>query len=169
MLSSVSIHMYAYFCKKQHLQPIRPLLLSGEKLEKVDTYNTADMSWSPHIFAICAKARTILGLIYRQFYGNADQDTIKQLYISLVRPHLEYGSQVWDTYLPKDRISLENVQKFGIASAQWDKSYEDLSHMFNLQTLQECRLHAKLGLLYKLIHKLCFFLKIRFTIVKLAI
>ena len=71
---------------------------------------TCDMSWSPHISAVCAKARRILGLIYRRFYGSTDRDTIKQLHISLVRPHLEYGSQVWDPHLAKDKMSLENVQ-----------------------------------------------------------
>ena len=95
--------------KKQPLQPIHPLVLNCENLEKVDTYKylgillTSGLSWSPHISSICKKARQILGLIYRRFYGNADQDTIKQLYISLVRPHLEYGSQVWDPHLAKDK------------------------------------------------------------------
>ena len=111
---------------KRH--PVQPLLLNGEVLERVDTYKylgillTHDLSWSPHISAVCAKARRILGLIYRRFYGNTDQDTIKQLYISLVRPHLEYGSQVWDPHLTKDKTLLENVQKFAcrIASSRWD-------------------------------------------------
>ena len=49
--------------------------------------------------------------------------------VSLVRPYLEYGSQVWDPHLTKDKMSLENVQKFAcrIASASWDTSYEDLA------------------------------------------
>jgi hypothetical protein len=121
---------------------------------------TYDLSWSCHISSICIKARQILGLIYRQFnYGNADLDTIKQLYISLVRPRLEYGSQVWDLHLTKDKTFLENVQKFAcrIASAKWDECYEDLLLAFELPTLQERRLHAKLGLLYKIVHNLCFF------------
>ena len=37
------------------------------------------------------KARRILGLLYRRFYGQASQDSLKQLYPSLVRPHLEYA------------------------------------------------------------------------------
>ena len=151
--------------KKQPLQPIHPLVLNGENLEKVDTYKylgillTSGLSWSPHISSICKKARQILGLIYRRFYGNADQDTIKQLYISLVRPHLEYGSQVWDPHLAKDKTCLENVQKFAcrIASAKWDECYEELLLASELPTLQERRLHTKLGLLYKIVHGLCFF------------
>ena len=135
-------------CKKQPLQPTHPLMLNCENLEKVNTYKylgillISDMSWSRHISILnLHKSQTNS---YRRFYGNADQDTIKQLYISLVRPHLEYGSQVWDPHLARDKTSLENVQKFAcrIASAKWDESYEDLLHVFNLASLQERRLHA---------------------------
>ncbi len=42
-------------------------------------------------------------LIYRRFYGNVSQDALKQLYLSLVRPHLENGCQVWNLHLVKDR------------------------------------------------------------------
>ena len=34
------------------------------------------------------------------------------MYISLVRPHLEYASQVWNTYKTGEINSLEGVQKF---------------------------------------------------------
>lgn len=151
--------------KRSPSHPANPLLLNGEALEKVDSYKylglllTADLSWSSHISGICAKARKILGLVYRRFYGAADQEAIKQLYISIVRPHLEYGCQIWDPHLVKDKTALENVQKFAcrIASARWDEGYEDLLNHLNLQPLHQRRLHAKLGLLYKIIHKLCFF------------
>lgn len=151
--------------KRNPIKPVHPLVLNGENLAKVDSYKylgillTSDLTWSSHISDICAKARQILGLIYRRFYGYADSDTIKQLYVSIVRPHLEYGSQVWDPHLSKDKSALENVQKFAcrIASAQWDASYDDLLEFFELQSLQERRLHAKLSLLFKIIHKLCFY------------
>ena len=49
------------------------------------------------------------------------------------------------------------LQKFAfwIASAHWDASYDDLLEFYDLQTLQERRLHAKLSLLFKVIHNLC--------------
>jgi len=33
-----------------------------------------------------------------------------QLYKSLVRPHMEYGSPVWSPYYSKDKVMLESVQ-----------------------------------------------------------
>ena len=66
-------------------------------------------------------------MMYRRFYGNVSQDALKQLYLSLVRLHLEYGCQVWNPHLVKDREALENVQKFAcrIATAHWDENYKN--------------------------------------------
>ena len=82
---------------------------------------------------------------------------IKQLYLSLVRPYLEYACQVWDPI--KDKNRLENVHKFSlkIAARQWGAGYGDLLQLFDLPTLEERRTHLKLGLLFKIIHKLCYF------------
>ena len=137
-----------------------PLNIFNTPMQRVDCYNylglliTNNLTWSAHIHSICSKAKKILGLIYRRFYTSANQETLKQLYISLVRPHVEYACQVWDPYLDKDKKLLEDVQKFGckIASHQWDSSYQDLLQLLELQTLEERRLHLKLGVLFKIIH-----------------
>ena len=117
------------------------------------------MSWSPHIESICSKARQILGLLYRRFYDSTDPSMIKQLYLSMVRPHLEYACQVWDPHLMKDKHKLESVQKFGLkfAARRWDAGYSELLDLFNLPTLEERRIHLKLGLLFKILHNLCYF------------
>ena len=84
---------------------------------------------------------------------------LKQLYLSLVRPHLEYASQVWDPHLSKDRCALEKVQKFAckLATSKWDSSYEELLSLMDLKPLQNRRLESKLGLMFKLVNNLCFF------------
>ena len=151
--------------KKKPITPQRALTLNNGNLEQVESYKylglllTADLSWSPHISSICLKARRILGLIYRRFYGNVSQDALRQLYLSLVRPHLEYGCQVWNPHLVKDKEALENVQKFAcrIATAHWDENYEMLLQFLDVQPLQERRIHARLGLLYRILYKLSHF------------
>ena len=87
------------------------------------------------------------------------QESLKQLYISLVRPHLEYACQVWDPHLSKDRNALEKVQKFAckLATSRWDSSYEELLDLLDLKPLQVRRVESKLGLMFKLVHNLCFF------------
>ena len=67
---------------------------------------TSDLSWSKHIEGICTKTKKILGLLYRQFYQRANQETLLQLYVSIVRPHMEYAAQVWDPHLKRDQDLL---------------------------------------------------------------
>ena len=146
-----------------HHQPV--LFLETTPLEKVDSFRylglliSSDLSWSGHIETICSKARQLLGLLYRRLYHHADPQALFQLYLSLIRPHLEYGCPVWDPYLLKDRKILENVQKFGlrICSKQWDLGYEELLTNFNMPTLADRRLQLKLCTMYKIIHGLTYF------------
>ena len=62
-------------------------------------------------------------------------------------------------HLAKDRKKLEDVQKFGcrLAAHQWDTGYRELLEMFDLETLEHRRLYLKLGLMFKIIHRLCYF------------
>ena len=57
----------------------------------------------------------ILGLgLYRKLYGHANSPTLFQLYLSFVRPLLEYAAPVWDPHHKGLIDSLESVQKFGL-------------------------------------------------------
>ena len=141
------------------------LYLCGSELEEVEIFKylgvlfSRNLSWSDHISELCTKARRILGLLYRQFYENVDPATLKQLYISLVRPHLEYASQVWDPYLQGDTDRLEAVQKFALKliSRQWNLGYEQLVSITDVPKLSERRLHLKLAQVFKIVHSLCYF------------
>ena len=65
---------------------------------------------------VCDKAKKLLGLLYRKFY-DASADTLCHLYLSMVRPHLEYASPVWSPHLAKDKELIESVQKFALRIA----------------------------------------------------
>ena len=135
--------------------PSSPLLLEGHSLERVEMFKylgvllSHDLSWGEHVQAICSKARKIFGLLYRRFYNNAPSSTLLQLYISHVRPHLDYASAIWSPYLSKDKIELENIQKFAccMATGLWDSSYQDLLELVDLPTLECRRLETWLCLL----------------------
>ena len=141
------------------------LCISLLELEEVELFKylgvlvTNNLSWSDHISEFCSKARKILGLLYRQFYNNANPATLKQLYISLVRPHLEYAAQVWDPYLQGDIDKLEAVQRFALKliSRRWDLGYEEMLSIANVPRLDDRRLHLKLAQVFKIIHGLCYF------------
>ena len=133
----------------------------------VQVSRCSPVTWGEHVQAICSKARKILGLLYRRFYNNTPISTLLQLYISLVRPHLDYASAIWSPYLSKDKIELENIQKFAcrMAPGLWDSSYyQDLLELVDLPTLECQRLETRLCLLYKIIYKLCYFNLNTFTV-----
>ena len=137
--------------RNQCLPPV-PLTLNGTILEVVLTFKylgvllSSDLSWTHHIQGVCSKARKILGLLYRRYYQYSDSRTLCQLYLSLVRPHLDYATQVWDPHLQRDINSLECLQKFALrlCSKQWDTGYHELLNMFSLPSLENRRLHLKL-------------------------
>ena len=91
--------------KKKVSSPTTPLLLDGFPFDRVYSFKylgvllTHDLTWSSHTQMVCNKARKILGLLHKRFY-NAPASTLFQLYLSMVRPHLEYmlrqcGCLIW--------------------------------------------------------------------------
>ena len=80
--------------KRSPTLPDIPLLLHELPLCQVDTFKylgillSEDLSWSPHINAICSEAQQVLGLLYRRFYHFSNTDTLVQLCTSWYVPVL---------------------------------------------------------------------------------
>ena len=128
------------------------LTLSGEYLEIVQCYKhlgivlSSNLSWLTHIDSICIKVGKLLGLLHRQFSANANSHTLTKLYLSLIRPRLEYGAQVWHLYSSKNIQAIENIQKFAlsICSKKCNLSYWELLDMLDLpQKLQVSRFSGR--------------------------
>ena len=83
-----------------------------------------------------------------------DLPSLLQLYTSLVRPHLEYATQVWDPSLIKDIQKLESVQKFAfkLCCKRWDTSYSENLYHSLLPELSFRRKYLSLSYFYNLIH-----------------
>ena len=163
--------------KGSPLSPIIPITLNGSVLETVDTFQylglliSSDLSWTNHIENICSKARKLLGLLYRRYYRFSDQNTLLQLYTSLVRPHFEYAAPVWDPHLQRNIQLLERTQKFAcrMCTKAWDTGYEELLETLNLPSLSNRRLFLKLCTVFKIIFTTCVtFLQMYYLPVKLG-
>ena len=100
--------------------PVPELKLYGQALERVFEYKylgvtlSYNLSWSPHVEKIVAKTRRLTGMLYRQLYQWSDPETLLKIYLSVIRPHLEYAAPVWSPDLTKDVNRLEHVQKFAL-------------------------------------------------------
>ena len=84
------------------------------------------------------KARRLLGVLYsREYYQCTEPQTLLQLYISLVCPHLEDASLSMESQLAgKKKHTIKDVQKFALrmCSKCWDQTYSQLLQQFNIPT-----------------------------------
>ena len=69
----------------------------------------SELRFEEHISEKVRKANTIVGLIRRSF-SFLDCQLFKKLYITFVRPHLEYAQAVWAPHLSKHINMIVNVQ-----------------------------------------------------------
>ena len=77
----------------------------------------------------------------------------KDLYVSLVRPHLEYDVQAWNPHLQTDIDKVESVQRrtTRILTGFGKLEYEERLKRLGLTTLKERRLRGDLIEMYKVI------------------
>ena len=91
---------------KADLKPMEETIAEKEVGVTIDN----KLSFDKHITEKVNKANSIIGVIRRTIeYLNLK--TFRMLYVSLVRPHLEYADPVWNPYLKKTIDMIENIQR----------------------------------------------------------
>jgi len=71
---------------------------------------SSNLDWEEQYLSSCKKANMTLGMLKRTFVGR-DIGLWKQLYVSMVRPHLEYAFQIWSPFRVGVISRLEKVPK----------------------------------------------------------
>ena len=71
------------------------------------------LSFEEHINSKVNKANSLVGMLRRSFVY-MEKDMFKTLFVSIVRPHIEYGEAVWNPQAKKLVNSLEHVQRKGV-------------------------------------------------------
>ena len=81
---------------------------------------------------------------------------MRLLYVSLIRPHLEYAVPVWNPYLRGDIENIENVQHRAtrLVPGIKRKNYEYRVKTLRLTTLEIRRKRGDLIQFYKIINKI---------------
>ena len=95
----------------------------------------------------------VLGMIKRNF-RNLDSQSLKTLYCSFLRPHMEHCVQAWSPYLKKDVKTLERVQRRAskLVPALRNLSYEDWLKKIGILPLEQRRFRGDLIEIYKILH-----------------
>ena len=132
-------------------------------LEQVDSITylgvtvKKDLKWSDHISDITGNANKVLGLVKRNFW-NSSRNVKETLYKSIVRPKLEYASEIWDPFYQKDNYAVETLQRkadrFCMNNYRCESSVTELIETLGWDSLQLRRKQARLSLMYKLSNNL---------------
>ena len=118
--------------------------------EDLGIYIDGELTFDDHICTKVRIANATVGLIRRSF-SHLDGPTLKKLFTSLVRHHLDYGQCVWAPHLMKHINMIERVQERatklvnGYASMDYDERLKNLG----LTTLRFRRLRGDLIEMYK--------------------
>ena len=94
------------------------------------------------------KANRMLGMLKRTFESR-EPGLWKDLYVSLVRPHLEYAVQAWNPHLQGDKIERVQRRATRIPTGFEKLEYEDRLKRLSLTTLQDRRMRGDLIETYK--------------------
>ena len=109
------------------------------------------LSFETHITKSVSKANRMLGLVRRNFkYVN--EEVFCNLYKTLVRPHVEYGSVVWNPKTKRDQRKLEGIQRRAtkIIPRLTNLSYDERLRILGLPTLEYRRLRADMIQVFKI-------------------
>ena len=129
---------------KHNPYPDLQLHLNNQAIERVNDITflgiriSAKLSWNIHLDVICKnKTRRIIGLIRRNFHL-APEHLRHTLYITLVRPILEY---TWHPLNKTVTNRLESAQRFAcqVILQSWNLEHDDLLSCTSLPTLEARR------------------------------
>ena len=138
------------------------LLFNNAEIARVDTHKhlglvlSSSLSWSAHIQEISTKACKTLNVMHALKY-KLSRKALENIYITFVRPTLEYCDVIWDGCLQKDKDLLENIQLAAarvVTGARRGTSHSALLKETGWQTLQQRRDTHKLIMLYKILNNL---------------
>lgn len=91
------------------------LLFDGTNIKFVDNHKhlgvtlTSSGQWNTHIENVLKSAYKVLGIMRKVKYS-FNRQALNQMYISYVRPILEYASILWDGCTVQDKNALEKLQ-----------------------------------------------------------
>ena len=113
----------------------------------------SELTFEEHISLKVGKANAIMGTIRRSF-SFLDHALFKKLYITFVRPHLEYAQVVWAPHLRKHIDMIENVQIRATRSIDGlsGLEYPERLRRLNLPTMLYRRARGDMIEIYKHFH-----------------
>ena len=125
---------------------IRSVTIGEQVLERVEHAKmlgatiSNKLTWSKHVDNIVSKAGKRVYMLYQLKRAGISQLDMVKIYVSVIRPVLEYACPVWSTNLPKYLSdAIEMIQKRVLRSIYPGLHYEDILVLVSLQSLKKRR------------------------------
>jgi len=123
----------AMVVSRKRIPPCLDLVVEGFHIQAVSTITylgftiSFDLTWGSHIGIIRSKAGKTIGFLHRTNSGASSQ-CLANLYLSVVRPVLEYGSAIWDPHQVRSITQLDRVKHSSarVFSKKWPRNATDL-------------------------------------------
>ena len=154
-----TVYMYMSSKKKEHQQH-PPLLFNGKVLNQVENHKHLGMtfnrklSWSPHVNNIAKGAGNCIDAMKKLKY-TMDRKTLETIYLTFVRPKLEYASIVFHDCTKQDTELLENLQLAAarvVTGAIKGTSHAKMYNECNWPLLSERRKQNQLVQFFKMVN-----------------
>lgn len=142
-----------------------PLCVDGKVLNRVDQVRDlgivldSKFSFDLHIDGAVSRAFRMLGFVFRVTKDFTNAATLRSLYFSLVRSHLEFATPVWSPFYHKYIDRIERVQKKFIKTFNYrfDRSqlmcnYDDSLRKYNIMSLQNRRVFFDCIFLFRILN-----------------
>ena len=148
-------------CKCLHIgnnNPEKKYTMNGHILEDVTSQKDlgivvdSELKFHKQTAAAVKKANQVLGIIKKTIHTK-NEKTIPLLYMSLIRPHLEYANVVWGPKYKLDQQKIERVQRRATKLIEniKDLPYQDRLRALNMPSLQHRRLRGDMIETFKII------------------
>ena len=135
-----------------------PLYMLDQQITEVDShkhlgvYFSNDCSWHRHINYIKDKAWSRINIM-RKLKFKLDRKSLETIYLTFIRPILEYGDVVWNNCTQYEKEELEKIQTESARIATGATKLISLNALFReiqWESLQDRRHHHQLTLFYKM-------------------
>ena len=142
--------------------------IDNDIIEEVETFKdlgvTFDckLKFAQHVENIVNKSYKMLGFVRRMTIDFQDQNVMKILYLTLIRPILLHASPVWSPFYNNHIKKIESIQHRFLNSVAFklrhnplpsvSHDYSYISSTLNLSSLKSYRLYNDISFFYKLVN-----------------
>ena len=138
------------------------LIMDNNILQEVEHHKhlgitfSSDLTWHNHIVEITTKGWQRVNLL-RAFKFRFDRKSLERLYISFIRPVLEYSGVIWSNCTNQDKKLLEDIQTEAMRVVTGATKLCSIAKLYDdtgWDTLESRREKQKLIIFYKIINGL---------------